>query len=210
MNRIKLYNELFEGVADTFAKNRFNIETDFSNFDKKYNSMYNKPQEIYRNDKYLSGTLSIIKNPISLNNFDPWVRGVIDSKGNLYLEQEAITIHDRICKILLNLGFIHNYIDDNTSAKYYFEWITNRRNILNSKKPIDEKIKEIDFILVQRESNTNTIKIGEMERHITEDISKYFLNKAKMKNPKINFDNTKIENTPLIKGMNHPTKKFVF
>ena len=178
--------ELFEDVAER----RFNIEPEFFKFDKEYNMMQNKSKQIYRDDNYKDGSLVIIKNPLTLSNIGPWARGIIDKNGDLYIEQESITIHDRILKILINLDIIHTYTD-------WMTWVKNHCS--------DE------FLTVQRSSNTNTIKIGETETFRDSDKinPKIFLDKAKLKNIKINFDDSIISNTPRLKDMGRG-KKYAF
>ena len=207
---ITKFKIFLESVGDTYVDTKYGTEPNFNDFDKKYNMLYNEPKVIYR-DNYKKGTLSIIKNPISLNHVGPWTRGVIDSKGDLYMEVEPITIHNRILNILSQKGIIHTYIIDldniskkqkeklslfkNKESWYWLLWRTEGSS---------------EFLTVQRDANTNTIKIGEMELHHAEKINKQLLNKAKLKNPGINFVNEIIESTPKLPDMGKTGDKYRF
>jgi hypothetical protein len=59
---------------------------------------------------YTDGDWQLIRNPKSLKNFDPSVRGVIDNKGNLYLENHPLKIHHDILKILVDKGLLQDYV----------------------------------------------------------------------------------------------------
>jgi len=196
ITKFKLF---LEGVADKYAEKRFGIKPEFYEFDKKYNMMYNKPKEVYRDEKYNSGTLSIIKNPISLNNIGAWSRGIIDSKGYLYVEVEPITIHDRILKILTNLGVIHTYVVDVEKLDKKTKEIVSRYKEESAGWLIWMSKGSDEFITVQRESNTNTMRIGEHEKksNNTDNLFK----KAKLKNPEINFSTERIKNNPMLSNM---------
>ena len=196
---ITKFKIFLESVADKYVDIKYGTDPEFRDFDKKYSMMYYKPKEIYRDNNYKNGTLAIIKNPLSLTNIGYWSRGIIDSKGDLYIEVEPITIHDRILKILSNLGIIHTYIvdpkklDENTKKMLrpiredMWSWMLWR------KKGLDE------FITVQREANTNIMKIGECDKKSkNKDI---LLKKAKDKNPRINFSNEIIGETPNLTDM---------
>jgi hypothetical protein len=173
---------LFEGIGDKYAEKRFGIESDFADFDKKYNTAINSSNIIYRNTNYriFGDTLIVLKNPKNLNNIGSWVRGIVIDNGDLYIEQEPITIHDRILKILNDLNIV----------KYtnYMDWVQN--------KNIDKE----NFISVQRDSNTNTIKLGE-SHHSKKIKAEPFLEKTRIKNPQINFINEIIDDAPDLKGM---------
>jgi hypothetical protein len=179
-----------EGVGDKYLTNNFPINPEFYDFEKKYKSyksIENKEDIIFNDGK----GLIIIKNPKSLKNFGNSVRGIIDNKGNLYLEQFSVITHDEMLKILIKLGLINNY------DEYW-----------HRKRPIG-------FISIQREKDQNLFLIS--ESYLTmkpEDKRNYkhrfwleipkleevkpifqkFLDKAKIKNPKLIFENKQIKN----------------
>jgi len=167
--KIKRFKELLEDVGDIYAERKFKIAPKFSDFDLKYRRMRNvSGQEIaYRDNKVL-----IIKNPKTLDNFGAYVRGVIDYKGNLYIEQESELIHHRILNRLDSIGVIKD------TQNWGNEIPTN-------------------FVTVQRQGDTNIIRIGESEDDYSYmNLFQSFLDKAKIKNPGIEFENVMIRNVP--------------
>jgi tRNA nucleotidyltransferase/poly(A) polymerase len=165
-----------EGVGDKYAEKRFGIDQEFSNFDKQYGAYKNSASEeiVYRDSR-----VTIIKNPKSLKHIGSNVRGVIDTDGNLYVEEEVAAIHEQLVRILSKLGLI----------KYDGDW---GRDIPKY------------FITVQRYYETNYFYLGESNEVLVPDYDRYddnglpsadeaipvfrqFLNKAKSKNPDIKF-----------------------
>jgi len=181
------FKKIIEGIGDIYAYNKFKIEPEFSEFERKYLENIEKPEIVFRNSE-----ITIIKNPKTLKNIGPYVRGIIDNDGNLYTEQKMKVIHKTILAIL----------------EY--------KKILNIEKYWQVKL-PTDFITVQRIGKSNTYAIGESsypmrtpeERvatsHLKTDwngipkyedaypIFKEFIDKAKLKNPDINFINEIIE-----------------
>ena len=84
----------------------------FSNFETKYRKEQNQKDIIFFSPEYSSPyvneakNVTILKNPQSLEYVEPGVRGVIDSQGNLYIEQDNQLIHVDILNILGKLGAI--------------------------------------------------------------------------------------------------------
>ena len=190
--RIKKFKEyLLEDVGDKYAEKKFNIPQKFTEFDKQYRRRYNDigQQIIYRDKR----GVVIIKNPGSLESIGPWTRGVIDLKGNLFIEQESLLVHDQIIRILNSLGLIKYNITT---------WHVKDPNASN-----------VGFITVQRQDDGN-IMIGESniwwrdKRDDATPIFQVFLDKAKIKNPNITFENILINTSPYIFGVdNIPTNK---
>lgn len=184
MKRLKKFNEA-KDVSGTLAANRFGLPKEFTDFDKKFKTfqnLKNKEEIIPYNIKRFSETLTgiIIKNPKTLINIEPDVRGVIDKDGNFYVEVEGLLTHDEMLEdILGKLNFVN----------YVYDWYV--------KSPTE-------FITIQRIYNENLFVIGEsyMNFHdvkskkykIVESIFQEFLDKAKIKNPHINFENIMIDN----------------
>lgn len=184
MKRLKKFNEA-KDVSGTLATNRFGLPKEFTDFDKKFKTFQNfknKEEIIPYNIKRFSETLTgiIIKNPKTLTNIEPDVRGVIDKDGNFYVEVEGLLTHDEMLEDILDKLNLVNYVDD---------WYV--------KSPTE-------FITIQRIYNENLFVIGEsyMNFHdvkskkykIVEPIFQEFLDKAKIKNPYINFENIMIDN----------------
>lgn len=188
---LKFKNRTNEGVGDRYLSNRHIIEPEFSDFENKYKiykSIENNEDIIFNDGK----GFIIIKNPKSLQSIGGNVRGVIDEFGNLYVEQKSINVHDDILEVLDNLYLIGN--DD-----YYWH----------------EKIPD-NFVCVQREKNRNLFLVSEsyktykptkerdysIKNHWNKipklkeviPVFQEFLDKAKIKNPKINFENIQIKN----------------
>jgi hypothetical protein len=173
---MKLVKEnLMEGVADKVYPN-FNIPGDFDNFEKIY-----AEQEIKKEETKMSNiefekkdNWSLIKNPVSLQNFGPSIRGVIMENGDFYLENVSGVIHNDILDILYKKGVIKEPVKRNWGRKFPFE---------------------TEFLTVQRYGDSNNITIGESNKAIYVE-SEYnknrhyyteFMNKAKKKCPNINF-----------------------
>lgn len=182
------YKKLTEDVGEKYAERAFGIKPEFSDFDDKYKKISiekEKEEIIFQSDEVV-----IIKNPKSLNNIGPSVRGIIDKEGNLYVELRSKLIHKSIIAIV--------------------------ESKLNHKlRPVtDWQLKlPIDFITVQRNKETNIFELGESNyvmrpieqrknikdkfsfweqipsREEAEPIFNEFLNKANAKNSKINFSN---------------------
>lgn len=178
-----------EGVGDTYAEKRFNIPSEFQNFDDRYRrelSAVDRDKVVYRD----TSGWSIIKNPESLKNIAPYVRAIVDGDGNLYTEQSPKHIHVTIIQKLEDLGLIQNQYDWDESLPKY-------------------------FVTLQRYGNTNKFVLGESNimmkpdedrdiddrfwsrypsRKHAEPIFQQFLDKAKAKNPNIEFVNMRIQN----------------
>ena len=184
MKRLKKFNEA-KDVSGTLATNRFGLPKEFTDFDKNFKTFQNfknKEEIIPYNIKRFSETLTgiIIKNPKTLTNIEPDVRGVIDKDGNFYVEVEGLLTHDEMLEDILDKLNLVNYVDE-----WYVELPT-------------------EFVTVQRIYNKNLFVIGEsyMNLHdikskkykIAEPIFQKFLDKAKIKNPHINFENIMIDN----------------
>ena len=177
--RIKRFKELLEDVGEKYAERRFNIPPRFTEFDKMFRRQHNTSgQEIVYKDK--RGVV-ILKNPKSLDNIGPNVRGVIDNKGNFFTEQESLMIHNPMLTILSNIGVV----------KYVNAW---------------HSILPTEFITVQREGDGN-IKLGESNIWYSNnlpdsiEIFQKFLDKAKIKNPNIKFINKRIQDAPYVKPL---------
>jgi hypothetical protein len=181
-------NNISEDVGEKYAEKVFGIKPEFSEFEEKFKKLSLKKEKediIFQFDDVI-----IIKNPKTLNNIGPSVRGIIDKHGNLYTEMNSKIIHKTLISIIGNV------------LNYRLKPITNWHITL-----------PIDFITVQRDKNTNTFQLGESNftmrtenereeskrmgynwsnvpnREEAEPIFNDFLNKAKIKNPKINFSN---------------------
>jgi len=174
MKFIKLFKEKIEdreqyaGIGDIYLNKNKKMKPEFLNFEndfKEYNIKY-KEKIVFNNN---SGFI-IIKNPNSLKYFSPSVRGCIDIEGNLYLELHNYNVHDEILDELDNLGLI-NYID------YWYDKIPT------------------EYITVQRYADENLILVGESHIGIKRSYEAFevFLNRAKEKNPNLNFKNELID-----------------
>lgn len=182
------FKRLSEDVGEKYAEKKFGIKPEFADFEdkfKKYSLEKEEEDIIFKSDE-----ITIIKNPKNLANINPSVRGIIDKNGNLYTEMTPKVIHKTIIAIVESV--LNRKLNPSTN------WVV---------KPPE------DFITVQRDKNTNTYKIGESNytmrppearkhaigkkyswdqvpnKEEVEPIFNEFLNKAKNKNPKINFSN---------------------
>jgi hypothetical protein len=184
--KVKKFDEfIFEDVGAKYAERRFNIPQKFTEFDKLYRRRYNNiGQEVIYRDK--RGVV-ILKNPGSLESVGPWVRGIIDLKGNFYVEQESLLVHDQIIKIISSLGLVKYNVTT---------WHVN-----------DPNDPEIGFITVQRKDDGNIV-LGESNvwwrdnKKTSVDIFQVYLDKAHKKNPDIIFMNRRNDShTPWVQGV---------
>lgn len=178
-------NYTSEGVGDKYLSNRYIIAPEFSDFEHKYKSYKNikNKEEIIFND---GKGFILIKNPKSLKNIGNGVRGVIDTNGNLYVEQKSIKTHDPILKTLLKLGLINKY-DELWPRKIPVGFISVQRWEDDNLFLISESY----YTLRPEDERDYSIKNfwGEIDKEKdVEPFFKEFLNKAKLKNPNINFE----------------------
>lgn len=170
---LEVYNTLLnENLGDKYLKRKYGIETEFDDFEKKYKAYKQKEDEVI----YRDGDWKLIKNPNSLENIDSDARGVIMPSGDLYIENiSGKKIHNDILEILYKKNIL----------------------IFLPKKNWTRKTpKESGFLTVQRYKSSPYIGIGESNRKIYDkddynkfiDDYKYFINKAKQKNPNIKFE----------------------
>lgn len=176
MNILSVINEEIhkfikkEGVGDKYLEKKYNIPDEFNDFNKKYmGTKIDKNKVIVE-----KGDWKLIKNPESLENLDKSVRGVITKDGNLYVESYSEIIHNDILKILADKNIIP----------------------FVPKKDWGRKLpEESGFLTVQRYKDSPYMAIGESNRLLydEDDYNKYIehykplLNKARAKNPDINF-----------------------
>ena len=168
-------NNINESSGDKYVEKEYNLEPEFNGFEKKYqNYINNDKKEIENFVFYQDEYHAIVKNPKNLRNISANVRGVVDKYGNLYVETNVGGyIHNDILEILEGLRIIKN-ID-------YEHW--------HIKIPTE-------FITVQRDGKTNIFDLGESchfmknqeLKEIATPIVEEFLSKAKIKNPKIDFN----------------------
>jgi len=159
---------LIEGIGDVYASKRFYIPDEFEDFNQEYEILKNKDQIITINEK-----ARVIKNPSSLSNIAPDVRGIIDKNGNVYLSIKANCIHQTILDSLEDQGLIK------VPDRWYQDLPT-------------------EFISIQRVGNTDIIAMGESnlvldeyrDSFTEEQIDRAYLpiiNKAKKLNPNLNI-----------------------
>jgi len=185
-----------EGVGDTYAEKEFNIQNTNGEFNNKYNKEMNKEnqEEIIKIDTDYKKDINIIKNPKSLNNIAPSVRGLIDREGNLFVEEKNSVVHDNLINGLYKIGIL---------KRIPLDWYSSLPT---------------EFVTVQRYGKTNKFLLGESNETMIPDSRRNtydkslnlqswnklptrdeaapfyqkFLDKAKIKNPNIEFINDKI------------------
>jgi len=181
--KAKLVKEILnEDLIDKVRERRFGI------LDKDEHEDFNKYYAMQQLDKNKSdnhnqvvaskGDFKLIKNPTSIKDLQPGVRGVISPDGNLYMGNIAKgIIHVDIIEMLIEKGILPKDTNKNGWGK---------------KLP-----QESGFLTVQRYKDTNYIAIGESNKLIydeadwKEKIKFYneFLQKAKKQNPNLVFTN---------------------
>ena len=171
-------NKFEEGVADKYAEKEFYMKPEFDDFNQKERGIASR--EAGDEIVYNNGRTKLIKNPKSINSLGSDVRGIIDTEGNLYIEQEQVRVHSDLIDVLVELGKI----------KGQSRW---------------HRHAPINFVTVQRLGNSNKILLGESNEPMylsnewgfddiparKEVVDKFeeFLIKAKQKNPNIDFIN---------------------
>lgn len=178
-----------EGVADVAAEKQFGIEPPHRGFEDKFN------REEKEDVVFVSSIsdLVIIRNPKSLNNIWGYVRGVIDPEGNLYTEQKTAGIHFDMLYALNDLGLVEDEAD--WDSKLPTNFVTVQRYKRTNKYCLGES----NYSMYQTELRPNLElehsafwdKIPTLEE--AEPVYRRFLNKAKQKNPTIDFINEPIQ-----------------
>jgi len=92
-----------EGVGDKYFEKVTGISPEISYF---HNQVRPGGEEMIK-----TAFSRIVKNPKSLDNIGPYVRGVIDKDGNLYLEEKSDTLHDFMLRELSTKGHF-KYVED--------------------------------------------------------------------------------------------------
>ena len=189
-----LTEDIEEGVGDKYVERKYHMQPEFDDFEQLYRNKLSTEghDEVVYDDTNKGGTLRIIKNPKSLNSVGADVRGVIDREGNFYTEQRVSgKVHVAILGVLEDLDLIPEDWD----------W--------------GEHL-PTDFITVQRSKDENAILLSEKTEMMTppeerdpeyygagywESFPSYeeaypefqkFIDRAKAKNPSINFINANI------------------
>jgi hypothetical protein len=196
----------FEGVGDTYVEKKFGIEPEFSDFEDKYNSAQNykdRDKVVYNDGK----GLVIIKNPKNLDNIGYGVRGIIDKYGNLYVEQKSKVIHDKILKILTELGLIKYNI--NWRYEIPTEFITVHRNYHKNQFLLGDS----NDMMIPDEYRSEYQKDILPSFSEAEPVFNTFIEKAKQVNPDIDFSTDLIDgyvkfNTNEGVGDKYAEKKF--
>jgi hypothetical protein len=101
---------LIEGVGDKYAEQEFFVPDDFWEFDYKFNKSQLKNKENSKEDRNklipINEKAVVVKNPSSLKNIAPAVRGIIDDKGNVYLSVRGNCIHQTIIDALEKMNLL--------------------------------------------------------------------------------------------------------
>jgi tRNA nucleotidyltransferase/poly(A) polymerase len=173
--------KVHEGVADVAADKQFGIQQPHAGFEDKFNREENEEDVVFAGD---TDGMIIIRNPKSWKNIYGYVRGIIDPEGNLYIQQKPVGIHFEMLEELNKLGLVDNEAD----------W--------------DEKL-PTNFLTVQRYLRSNKILLGESNAprypeprdpnsmfwskippvEVAIPYYQAFLDKAKKKNPSMDFIN---------------------
>ncbi len=166
MKHIKRFNE---GVADEYAKKRFNIENPDEDFEYNYQNYIAKipPVEYVADDYNKEKLTAIYKNPKNLRNFEPNVRAIGTLGGDLYVAQRDSSFYHR------SMGEQLKLVED--GEKIYD---------LNDK-----------FVFCYRLRNKPAFAIGISTEYFNDDseenvkITENILKNIKRKNPQFNFYN---------------------
>lgn len=121
--------------------------------------------------------IEIYINPKSIKRMEPWLRGISDTEGNLWVTDIADTTHSEILGQLFKIGQTES--DNYSPITEVSNWGTNHYD--------DDKWLYCGW---QREGDSNTFKIAES---ISFDIDQYreifdeFASAVKQKNPQYDF-----------------------
>jgi len=153
--RNNFYPRLQEGVADKYAENEFHIvDDDAFRFEQRFHkennpSLIGTITQSWRGSEF-KGPTNIYKNPQTLDNFKPFVRGIILINGDLYLaDNSSYILHIDIIKLLIKKGIVNgpadlkkleDFCSDDISVKKFVGIMYFGRNIFG----ISETV-EIDF-----------------------------------------------------------------
>lgn len=186
---------LIEGVADKYAEKEFHIPSEETEFDVKYGQKEVRTRE---KDKVIGeislksyGTTQIIKNPSSLKNFGKDVRGVIDTDGNLYLENVTVATHRVLVDYLVDKGLIKD--DKLWAFKTPQQFLTVQR-VWNT--PVIA-VGESNVLLHDRKSMFYPKNAENVSAEKVLSVMEEFFRKCSEKNPTLTFKNDTIDH---IKG----------
>jgi hypothetical protein len=181
------YIKKFEDVADKFLYKKYKIPKKFTDFEKKYKSyLLSKNEEIIicKSD-FLKIEFKIIKNPSNLKNIGSWVRGIIDKKGNLYVEETVKSLHTIIIECLYDMGYIEDE-DDLWHLELPKNFITIQRYNGSNEFYLGESNETMS--LKRKEKYPDRYSHLPPHEEVKNEFQK-FLDKAKLKNPKYEFLN---------------------
>lgn len=177
--------KLKEGVGDKFLANKFDMKDD-----NEYQA--NKQMNIDNQEERIGSAgynFTIIKNPKTLDGIDDDARGLIDSEGNLYVQDKVGRIHGWIIELLEKKGFIKN--DEHWGKNLPTEFLTIQRwrnsNIFLAGEsnmgyaPTKSRLSYLDYYK------------GVPTRGQTIEAAQPFFDRAKQKNPNYNFINENID-----------------
>lgn len=178
------YDDLAEDVADTYGQQKFGFELPHKGFEDKFN------REEKEDVVFVSpvSDLAIIRNPKSLNDIGAGVRGVIDPEGNLYTEQQSTGIHFDILYELNKLGLVEDV--DNWDVKLPTNFVTVQRYKKTNKYCLGESNYSMSQNMLRRSGSAYWEKMPTLEQ--ATPVYQRFLDRAKQKNPHIEFINEPI------------------
>lgn len=175
---------LNEGVADTYGQQKFGFELPHKGFEDKFNREEEEDVVFVSNHN----SLVIIRNPKDLKNIGAEVRGIIDPEGNLYTEQESMGIHFDMLYELNKLGLVED--EDDWDVKLPTNFVTMQRYKNTNKYCLGESNYPMYQNMSRRIGSAYWERMPTLEQ--ATPVYQRFLNKAKQKNPRIEFINTPI------------------
>jgi tRNA nucleotidyltransferase/poly(A) polymerase/GNAT superfamily N-acetyltransferase len=180
----KHHKFLSEDVADTYGQQKFGLELPHKGFEDKFN------REEKEDVVFVSpvSDLVIIRNPKSLNDIGNDVRGIIDPEGNLYTEQRNAGIHFDMLYELNKLGLVVD--EEDWDAKLPTNFVTVQRYGKTNKYCLGESNYPMYNNMTHRIGSAYWEKMPTFEQ--ATPVYQRFLDKAKQKNPSIEFINEPI------------------
>jgi len=163
-------NFVSEGVGDKYAEQEFNIPDELSNYVLPNADFIGIITHDYIGNK-LKKVTKIYCNPASLDDFVPFVRGIILKNGDLYVANSNEVIHIDIVNFLIK----NNIIDGPSTINDLEEFMSNEYEY--------PKV----FIGIQRLARKNIFAISESNNAALNNMT--FFKDAKIKNPTFEFAN---------------------
>jgi hypothetical protein len=174
-----------EGVSDVAAEKQFGIQQPHQGFEDKF--ARDQQEDVVYTDP--NSDLVIIRNPKRLDSIFGYARGVIDTIGNLYIEQRPTGIHFDVLYALNKLGLVEDEEDWDVRLPHNF--VTVQRYLRSNKILLGES----NFAMIPDKERPTLSKTWQAIPTYEEAKPVYqrFLDRAKQKTPVFEFINEPLQ-----------------